>query len=331
MPELDAREVKEIDIMPTKDHMPYRQPAKADKNKSFTHLKWNKWNTITRISDYVVLDVETTGLKPGTDKIIEIGMVKVSDGKPCDEFSSFVNPEMSIPTRITKITGITNEDMATAPVFSSLASQIVSFLGDSLILGHNVGFDLSFLVPALESCGIRPSFTCLDTCALAKKAFPELPNHKLDTLIGALSLSDGQTHRALDDVYCTLGLFNKICEKYPDSPLLNAVYSCCTPIESFSFSPVEQPLAGKQLFLTGTFTFPYSAAKKLISAAGGLVTYNLSDQTDYLVYGFQDTQAEDPARYEAALTTAHEMQTQGHKIQLINEIQLLKTCGVSFY
>ena len=317
--------------MPTNDHIPYPQSTKADKNKSFTHLKWNKWNTITRISDYVVLDVETTGLKPGADKIIEIGMVKVSAGKPCAEFSSFVNPEIPIPTRITKITGITNEDVATAPLFSSLSSQIVSFLGDSLILGHNVGFDLSFLIPTLESCGIHPSFTCLDTCALAKKAFPELPNHKLDTLIGALSLSNRQTHRALDDAYCTLALFNKICEKYPDSPLLNAVYSCCTPIETFSFSPVEQPLAGKQLFLTGTFTFPYSAAKKLISAAGGSVTYNLSEQTDYLVYGFQDTQTEDSAQYEAALAIAHEMQDKGHGIQLINEVHLLKICGVSFY
>lgn len=317
--------------MPAKDHMPYRQSTKADKNKSFTHLKWTKWNTITRISDYVVLDVETTGLKPGVDKIIEIGMVKVIDGKPCGEFSSLINPEMSIPTRITKITGITNEDVAAAPLFSSLANQIRSFLGDSLVLGHNVDFDLSFLAHALAACGSRPSFTCLDTCALARKAFPELPNHKLDTLSSALALSDKQTHRALDDVYCTISLFNKICAKYPDSPLLNAVYSCCTPIESFSFSPVEQPLAGKQLFLTGTFTFPYSAAKKLISAAGGSVTYNLSDQADYLVYGFQDTQAEDPARYEAALAAAHEMQAQGHGIQLINEVQLLKICGVSFY
>lgn len=317
--------------MPTNDHMSYRQSARAGKNKSFTHLKWSKWNTITKLSDYVVLDVETTGLKPESDKIIEIGMVKVSGGKPCEEFSSFVNPEMPVPTRISKITGITNEDVASAPLFSSLSGQIASFLGDSLILGHNVGFDLSFLIPALESCGVRPSFTCLDTCALARKAFPELPNHKLDTLISALSLSECQTHRALDDVYCTLALFNKICEKYPDSPLLNAVYSCCTPIETFAFSPVEQPLAGKQLFLTGTFTFPYSAAKKLISAAGGSVTYNLTDQTDYLVYGFQDAQAEDTARYEADLASAHEMQANGHKIQLINEVHLLKICGVSFY
>ena len=306
-------------------------PTKAEKGKSFTHLKWNKWNTITKLSDYVVLDLETTGLKPGVDKIIEIGMVKVADGKPCDTFSSLINPEKPIPTRITKITGITNKDAAVAPLFSAIASQIASFLGTSLILGHNIGFDLSFLIPALESCGIRSNFTCLDTCALAKKAFPELSNHKLDTLIGALSLSDRQTHRALDDVYCTLALFNKICEKFPDSPLLNAVYSCCTPIETFSYTPVEQPLAGKQLFLTGTFTFPYSAAKKLISAAGGTITYHISAQTDYLVYGFHDAQIEDPTRYEADLATAHEMQAQGHRIQLINEVQLLKICGVSFY
>lgn len=304
-------------------------PTKADKSKSFTHLNWSKWSTITKISDYVVLDVETTGLKPGVDKIIELGMVKVADGKLCGEFSSLVNPETPIPTRITKLTGITNEDLASAPLFSALASQIVSFLGDSLILGHNISFDLSFLVPALEACGSHPRFTCLDTCALARKAFPELPNHKLNTLIDALSLSDGQTHRALDDVYCTLALFNKIREKYPDSPLLNAVYSCCTPIETFSFSPPGQPLAGKRLFLTGTFTFPYSAAQKLISAAGGSVTYNLSDQTDYLVYGFQDD--EDMSRYEADLAAAREMQAKGHRIQLLNEVHLLKICGVSFY
>ena len=72
-------------------------PTKAEKGKSFTHLKWNKWNTITKLSDYVVLDLETTGLKPGVDKIIEIGMVKVADGKPVTRFPPLSTPRSLSP------------------------------------------------------------------------------------------------------------------------------------------------------------------------------------------------------------------------------------------
>lgn len=292
---------------------------------------WNKWSTITALSDYVVLDLETTGLNPKKEKIIEIGIMKISEGVKIREFSSLVNPGKHISSRITKITGITDPELAEAPVFLDICEKVKDFIGDSLVVGHNITFDLSFLESEFAACGIRIGYIYLDTLALSKKAFPSFKDHKLSTLITELNLSDGQSHRALDDVYCTYALFKKICDRYSDRPLMDAIFSCCTPIETYDIAPTDHPLSGLSFVLTGTFTFTYSAVQRLISAAGGTFTKNISDDTDYLVYGFQDELSGDPDAYEFMLEKASSMKNQGKKIQVINEVGLLKLCGVTFY
>lgn len=294
-------------------------------------FSWNKWSTVTSLSDYVVLDLETTGLSAKKEKIIEIGMVKISEGVKIGEFSSLIAPQKRLSSRITKITGITDSDLAGAPVFSEIGSKVKDFIGDSLVIGHNIVFDLTFLEAAFFECGIRIGYTYLDTLDLARKVFPDFENHKLETMISKLNLSDGQSHRALDDVYCTHALFQKICDLYSNSPFMDAVFSCCTPIETYYVAPTDYPLSGLSLVLTGTFTFTYSAVQKLISAAGGTVTKNISDDTDYLVYGFQDDLSGNLDAYEALIERASFLQNQGKKIQMINEVGLLKLCGIAFY
>lgn len=294
-------------------------------------FSWNKWSTVTHLSDYVVLDLETTGLSAKKEKIIEIGIVKISDGVKIGEFSSLVNPEKQVSSRITKITGITNSDLVEAPLFSEIGVTVKNFIGDSLVIGHNITFDLSFLESAFAECGIHIGYTYLDTLDLARKTFPSFKDHKLETLITQLNLSDGQSHRALDDVYCTHALFEKICDLYSNSPFMDAAFSCCTPIETYYIAPTDHPLSGLSVVLTGTFTFTYSAVQKLISAGGGTVTKNISDDTDYLVYGFQDDLSGNLDAYESMLERASFLQTQGKKIQMINEVGLLKLCGITFY
>lgn len=298
---------------------------------AYQKFAWSRWSTITKLSDYVVLDLETTGLSAKTEQIIEIGMIRVVAGAEVDRFSALVDPQKPISPHITRLTGITNADVQGAPLFADLAAQVAAFIGDLPVVGHNVVFDLSFLVPALDRCGIHTSFTYLDTLLLARKAFPTLPDHKLDTLITTLGLGKAQTHRALDDVYCTHALFQQICQRYSDAPLMDAISSCYAPIENVRISPVKQPLAGKTVALVGTFTFPYASAHRLIQAAGGTVSKNVTEDTDYLVYGYHDSLSEDGGRYAGELALASALQTRGRAIQIVNEVGLLALCGADFY
>lgn len=298
---------------------------------TFKKYSWSKWSSITQLQNYVVLDVETTGLSPAHEEIIEIGMVKISGGMKNGEYSSFVNPGKPVPTRITKITGITNDDVICAPSFEEIAKDIIAFIGDSIVIAHNANFDLSFLVNSLNKCEINATFVYIDTLYLARKASPSTENHKLETLISELNIAPQQTHRALDDARCTLALFQKICVMYSDTKLMDAISSCCTPIEDYSISPKKSPLQGKTFVLVGAFTFSYSAAQKLITAAGGTLAKTITSATDYLVYGYQDPSLVDAEQYENTLSTANVLRTQEGKIQLINEVKLLQLCGVTFY
>lgn len=297
--------------------------------RNYRKYKWEKWRDLYKLKNYVVLDTETTGLSYETEEIIEIAIAKVCDGELVDEFSSLVNPGKKLSARITKITGITDSDLADAPSFREIAQQIVDFIGASVILAHNASFDLNFLCRALDQCKISYSFECLDTVQVAKKAYPGFENHKLETLIHKLGLADSQTHRAMDDVRCTLKLFQGICEKY-NNPLVEAISSCCSPISDYRLVVREAPLKDLRIALIGTFTFPYSAAKKLIAAAGGLVVNANAPDADYLVHGYIDP-LEYPTESETLLKLTSAPRVPGSKPILINEVALLTLCGVSFY
>lgn len=301
-------------------------PAKAKQHEKF---KWTKWSDLHKLKDFVVLDVETTGLSPEKEKIIEIAIVRVCDRVVTDQYESLVNPGKALSSRITKLTGLTDEDLAAAPQFSEIAKQIIDFIGPSVVLAHNAPFDMSFLSNELNACGIVPKLVCLDTVPVAKKAYPELPNHKLETLITELNLADKQTHRAMDDVLCTLKMFNSVCERY-GSPLVEAISSCCTPISDYRIQFKQLPLEGLRFALVGNFTFAYSAAKKLISVAGGKVVSTSDFDADYLVYGYIDP-LETPAEQVQWLEDVRARHLSGHKTKPINEVAFLKLCGVTFY
>lgn len=293
-------------------------------DKTYKKYTYTKMSDLPKLSQFVVLDVETTGLSANKDKIIEIAMVKVVDGAECDRFSSLVNPEREISSRITKLTGITNEALATAPAFPEIAKTVSDFIGDSVILAHNAPFDLGFVSGELSQAGITTRLTYLDTLKLARTAYPYLPDHKLETLITELGLADEQTHRAMDDVICTLELFRRICRPYA-SPLSAALCTCCAPMENFRLMDMDLPLNGKHLYFVGNFTFSYSAAKSLVKAAGGIWDQSYSEATDYLVFGYLDPIDCPPEQLDFVRRIKGE-----DSDKTINEVALLKMCGVSF-
>ena len=159
---------------------------------------------------FVVFDIETTGLSKETESITEIGAVKVVDGKVIDRFSTFVNPERPIPAEITKLTGITNEMVADAPVITEILPRFLEFCQDAVLVAHNANFDTGFIrLNAERKCGIEVKNTVLDTLELSRSLLPELKKHKLDIICEQLGVSLEGHHRAVNDAEATAEVFLK--------------------------------------------------------------------------------------------------------------------------
>ncbi|MEG0092078.1 MAG: exonuclease domain-containing protein [Oscillospiraceae bacterium] len=178
----------------------------------FTKYKPTSKKALSSFQNYIVLDCETTGLSPKTDEIIEIAMAKYIDGELSDEFQCFVRPTVPLPPMITRLTGITQKDLETAPYISDIIDDIWLFLAGFTLVAHNASFDIGFLRTAFAMSEFEGEFEYLDTLYLARKAYPDLKNHKLETLIVELGISELQTHRAMDDVLCTQKILEKSLE-----------------------------------------------------------------------------------------------------------------------
>ncbi len=149
------------------------------------------------------MDLETTGLSPESDEIIEIGAVKFMGAETVDTFQAFVNPNRSLSPFIKRLTNISQEDVDAAPPFSRIAGELMAFLGDAPIVGHNVAFDLGFLTAK----GLRLSNPRSDTWDLAYVMLPDCPDYTLSGLAAQLGASHDSPHRALDDAVATRDVF----------------------------------------------------------------------------------------------------------------------------
>ncbi|HET9689712.1 MAG TPA: DEDD exonuclease domain-containing protein [Acidimicrobiales bacterium] len=164
---------------------------------------------------FVVVDLETTGGSPATDAITEVGAVKLRGGECLGTFATLVNPGVAIPPSITYLTGITEWMVAPAPPIEGVLAALLEFIGDAVVVGHNVGFDVRFLDAACAATG-RPRLAnrIVDTCALARRLVrEEVPDCKLGTLAAHLRLDHTPCHRALDDALATGDLLHAMLER----------------------------------------------------------------------------------------------------------------------
>ena len=161
---------------------------------------------------YVVFDIETTGFSAISDKIIEIGAVKVENGEIVDTFSTFVNPKRPIPYNITKLTSITDDMVIDAPDIETVLPEFLEFIGDAVLVAHNAGFDVGFIEQNCRYQDIQPDFVSVDTVALARVLLPALSKYKLDVVAKALGISLENHHRAVDDAGATAQIFIKFIE-----------------------------------------------------------------------------------------------------------------------
>lgn len=173
----------------------------------------------------VVFDIETTGFGPKNCKIIEIGAVKVSNGKIIDRFSTLINPETYIPEEITKLTSITTEMVKNEPNIEVVLPQFLEFCKGCFLVAHNSSFDTSFIMENMRKQGLSEQFTIADTVTMARILLPRLKNYKLDTVAERLGISLEHHHRAVDDAECTANIYIKLCElaieKYGNNLLEN--------------------------------------------------------------------------------------------------------------
>lgn len=179
-----------------------------DKKPSVTKPKGQSIDTI-----YCVLDLETTGFSAATEKITEIGIMKLKDGVVIDKFSTFVNPEKSIPQRVVEVTNITDDMVKDAETIDKIFPKMLDFINGSVLVAHNADFDINFLRHNAKVLGYEFDFTYIDTLSLAREVFPDFKSYKLGRIAKNLGIKVEVAHRALDDVDTTVKVFNIMLEK----------------------------------------------------------------------------------------------------------------------
>lgn len=165
--------------------------------------------------DFTVLDLETTGLNPKTDKIIEVGAVKVRDGVITETFETFVNPGRKLEERIISLTGITDADLKDAPSIEEILPQLIAFIGDDILVGHRILFDYSFVKKAAVNLKLSFEKQGIDTLKIARKFLPELESRRLPFLCDYYKIPLN-AHRAVSDAQGAAALYLKLAAEFPD-------------------------------------------------------------------------------------------------------------------
>lgn len=254
---------------------------------------------LTALTDFVSLDIETTGLSPMYDEIIELGAVKYRDGKPVDTFSSLVKPESPVDPFVTQMTGITNEMLKDAPSLFTILPVFIDFVGDDTIVGHNVNFDINFIYDACAVVGLPPfANDFIDTMRLARRMYKDFPNHKLDTLIDHFGLERRTLHRGLGDCELTAECYQRmIADTEAFEEAIKIVHrkrnrkkqSLKELVAAEGLENPDSPLYGKVCVFTGALeSFTRKEAAQIVVNIGGVVGDRITKKTNFLILGNND-------------------------------------------
>ncbi len=167
-------------------------------------------------TEYCVFDLETTGISHITEKITEIGIIKIKNGEVIDTFETFVNPEKPIPEEVVNVTHITDDMVKDAETIDKIMPKVLEFMGDSVLVAHNADFDIGYMKYNCEQLGLPFNNTHIDTLRLAKAIFPEFSRYKLGFIADKLGIKVDVAHRALDDVKTLVAVFKEMIERAKD-------------------------------------------------------------------------------------------------------------------
>lgn len=169
------------------------------------------------MKEYIVVDLETTGLAPKTDRILEVGAWKVENGGFVQKFHRMVDPGMKVPERITQLTGITDSMVQGQPMIDTVIREFIEFAGELPLLGHNLMFDYAFLKHAAVNQKITFERMGMDTLKISRKVLAELPSRKLGELCSYYHIPQQRAHRADEDAYVTAILYEKMKEQFKEN------------------------------------------------------------------------------------------------------------------
>ena len=289
-------------------------------------------NIISFPSDYTVIDLETTGLEPQYDNIIEVAAIRVRGGNVSDKFVSFVKPYDEIDDFITDLTGITNEMLSTAPTPEEVLPLLFDFIGGDIVVGHNVNFDVNFLYDWFEIILKKPfSNDFVDTMRISRKLLPNLPHHRLTDISDALNVVPNGFHRALCDCQTTFDCFSSlhssVLTTYGTTEEFSKLFSyhkSKLDVRNISTEKTEfdetHPLYNKHCVFTGTLQkMQRSEAAQLVVDFGGICDNGITKKTNFLILGNNDYCKTIKDGKSGKQKKAEEYKLNGYDIEIIPE------------
>lgn len=286
--------------------------------------------------DYTVVDIETTGFDPMFDEIIEVAGIKYRGRNEVGRFQSLVKPDDGIPDYITALTGITNEMVADAPGIEDVLPRFLEFIGEDIVVGHNVHFDVNFIYDYAEDFELKPfSNDLVDTLRLSRRLYPELQSHKLSALAAHFGVEPDGEHRALADCVTTQKCLSAM-EIYaaqnggiPESAEdLYRKLSKTIVAETSDFDP-DSLIYGRTFAFTGKLErMTRKEAMQAVVNAGGHCTDGVVAETNYLVLGNNDYCKAIKDGKSAKQKKAEKMKLNGADIESISESVFCDMLGV---
>lgn len=280
------------------------------------------------IENYTVLDVETTGLDPLFNNIIEIGLVRVRGGNIIDSFQTLVNPGYEIDDFISELTGITNDMLVNAPTLNSALPPALAFIGNDVIVAHNANFDVNFLYDNCLKMNLATfSNDFIDTMRLSRRLFPEFQHHRLKDLIERFEIADIVNHRALKDSIQTQACYEYL-KKYISANNINlhdllkranhwTAKNITTEKNDFDES---SPVFGKCFVFTGTLEkMVRKEAMQIVVDSGGTCGDSVTKKTNYLVLGNNDYCSTIKDGKSSKQKKAESLKLAGYDIEILSE------------
>jgi DNA polymerase III subunit epsilon len=248
-------------------------------------------------TDYVVIDIETTGLSPQWDEIIELSAARIRNNQIVETFSELVRPDLQIDTFIEQLTGITNQMLATARSIDAVLPDYLNFIGAELLIGHNVNFDVNFIYDKwmnLQETPFKNDY--IDTLRLARKHIRELSSHRLANILVHYGIPQAEAHRGMADVISTHSIYLKICEEVADQDaFIKSFIHNTQGVRARDISAAESnfndnhPLYGKVCVFTGALEkMLRREAMQLVADIGGINGDTVTRQTNFLILGNND-------------------------------------------
>ncbi len=297
-------------------------------NKKVKTIRDKGHSLLNLLSDYVVVDLETTGLDPDWCEIIEVSALKVRDDKIVDTFDCLVKPNDEIDDFITELTSITNEMLQKASSIEEVLPAFLDFIGDDVILGHNINFDINFIYDnkiKLISSPLKNDY--IDTMRIARKVLPELKHHRLIDVANHFNVNFDTHHRSMADCQiaydCYLCLKSKIIEsgteKTWNNNNLQNVKAKDISATSTDFNE-DHPLYGKTCVFTGKLEkMTRAEAMQIFANIGGINADNVTKATNYLILGNNDFCSTIKGGKSSKHKKAEKLALSGQDIRIISE------------